>query len=205
MKYLVSNWERVLELFFQHLFLISVSLVIALAISIPIGVIISKVKVLYNPVVGLLGIIYTIPSMALFALLIPLVGLGTRSAIFALVMYAQMILVRNVVAALEGISPAIFEAAKGMGMGRWRIFWKIEMPLAMPVIIAGIRITVVSLIGIGAIAAYINAGGLGLLIFEGINQFNPQKVIAGTVAITLLAIVTDQLLQLLQKKVMRSA
>ncbi|NGM82445.1 ABC transporter permease [Paenibacillus sp. 7124] len=205
MKYLVSNWERVVELFFQHLFLISVSLVIALAISIPIGVIISKVKVLYNPVVGLLGIIYTIPSMALFALLIPLVGLGTRSAIFALVMYAQMILVRNVVAALEGISPAIFEAAKGMGMGRWRIFWKIEMPLAMPVIIAGIRITVVSLIGIGAIAAYINAGGLGLLIFEGINQFNPQKVIAGTVAITLLAIVTDQLLQLLQKKVMRSA
>ncbi|NJJ39582.1 ABC transporter permease [Paenibacillus apii] len=205
MKYLVSNWERVLELFFQHLFLISVSLVIALAISIPVGVIISKVKVLYNPVVGLLGIIYTIPSMALFALLIPLVGLGTRSAIFALVMYAQMILVRNVVAALEGISPAIFEAAKGMGMGRWRIFWKIEMPLAMPVIIAGIRITLVSLIGIGAIAAYINAGGLGLLIFEGINQFNPQKVIAGTVAITLLAIVTDQLLQLLQKKVMRSA
>jgi osmoprotectant transport system permease protein len=205
MKYLVSNWERVLELFFQHLYLITVSLVIALAISIPIGVIISKVRVLYNPVVGILGIIYTIPSMALFALMIPLVGLGTRSAIIALVMYAQMILVRNVVAAIDGINPTVIEAAKGMGMGKWRVFWKIEIPLALPVVIAGIRITVVSLIAIGAIAAYINAGGLGLLIFEGINQFNPQKVIAGTIAITFLAIVLDQLLRVLQKKVIHSA
>ncbi|MFC3885635.1 ABC transporter permease [Bacillus songklensis] len=201
MEYLLANYDRVFELFQEHLYLIFISLLISLAIAIPVGVIIPRFKVLHTPVMGILGMMYTIPSLALFALMVPFLGLGFKAAVTALVAYSQMILVRNIVTAVQGIDPAVIEAAKGMGMGKWRIFWKIELPLALPVVIAGIRIAIVSMIGIGAIAAYINAGGLGELIFEGIYQDHPQKVIAGTIAVILLTLISDLLLRFVEKKV----
>ncbi|QBP40220.1 ABC transporter permease [Paenisporosarcina antarctica] len=200
MSYLISNFDKVFKLFIEHLYLVSLSLSVALIIATVLGITISRYKRLYTPVIGVLGVIYTIPSIALFALMIPLIGLGFKSAFIALVAYSQMILVRNIVAAIRGIEPSIIEAAKGMGMGKWRILFKIEIPLALPVVIAGIRIATVSIIGIATIAAYINAGGLGELIFEGIYQDHSQKIIAGTIAVAFLAVSADIGFRLLEKK-----
>jgi osmoprotectant transport system permease protein len=204
MNYLFSNFDRVILLFFDHLFLVTVSLVIALTIAIPLGIIASRFKRLYTPVVGVLGIMYTIPSIALFALMIPFFGLGFKSALIALVAYSQMILVRNIVTGIRGIEPSVIESARGMGMGKWRILWKIEFPLALPVVVAGIRIATVSVIGIAAIAAYINAGGLGELIFEGIYQDHAQKIIAGTIAVAFLAIGADILFRVIERKLSKA-
>lgn len=204
MGYLFSNYERVIGLFFDHLYLVAISLFIALLIALPLGIIASRYKRLYTPIIGTLGIMYTIPSIALFALLIPFLGLGFKSALTALVAYSQMILVRNIVAGIRGIEPSVIEAAKGMGMGKWRILWKIEIPLALPVVIAGIRIATVSVIGIAAIAAYINAGGLGELIFEGIYQDHSQKIIAGTIGVATLAIGVDVLFRFIERNLNRA-
>jgi osmoprotectant transport system permease protein len=200
MNYLFSNLDRVTALFVEHLLLIFVSLFIATLIAVPLGILAAKFKMFHTPVIGTLGIIYTIPSLAMFALMIPFLGLGFKSAVTALVAYSQMILVRNIVTALRGIEPSIIEAAEGMGMNKWRLFWKIKLPLALPVVIAGVRITTVSVIGIAAIAAYINAGGLGELIFEGIYQDHPQKIVAGTIAISILAIIADVVFRVIERK-----
>ncbi|WP_066371914.1 ABC transporter permease [Neobacillus fumarioli] len=193
MKYLFTNFDSVLQLFLQHLSMTAISLGIALVIAIPLGILVSKFQRLYLPVTGFFGILYTIPSLALFAFLIPLTGLDVQTAIVGLVAYSQMILIRNVVAAIKGIDPMMLEAAKGMGMNRGQILLEIEMPLAVPVIIAGIRVAAVSTISIGSVAAWIGAGGLGTLIFDGLYRSYPDKIIAGTVSIAVLAILADLL------------
>jgi osmoprotectant transport system permease protein len=199
MSYLFNNLGIVGELFGQHVMLTFTSLGIALLFAVPIGFFVAKYRRLYTPVTGVLGIIYTIPSMALYATLIPYTGLGVKTATIGLVAYAQMILVRNVVAAIKGIDPMMLEAAKGMGMSKWQIVLKIEMPLSIPVILAGIRIATVSIISIGTIAAWIGGGGLGTLIFQGLNHQHTGKIIAGTVAITILAISADVIFRLFEK------
>jgi osmoprotectant transport system permease protein len=199
MSYLFNNLDKVGELFGQHVMLTFMSLGIALLFAIPIGFLVAKYRQLYTPVTGVLGIIYTIPSMALYATLIPYTGLGVKTATIGLVAYAQMILVRNVVAAIKGIDPLMLEAAKGMGMNKWQIVLKIEMPLSIPVILAGIRIATVSIISIGTIAAWIGGGGLGTLIFQGLNHQHTGKIIAGTIAITVLAISADVSFRLIER------
>src|SRR5690625_1576472 len=161
MQYFLNNYDRIFSLTIEHVYIILVTLIISLLIAIPIGILIPRIRGLHTPVLSVLGIMYTIPSLALFALMVPFFGLGFKSAIIALVAYSQMILVRNIATGMKNIDPAIIEAARGMGMGQWRILWKVEFPLALPVIIAGIRIATVAIMGIAAIAAYINAGGLG--------------------------------------------
>jgi osmoprotectant transport system permease protein len=199
MSYLFNNLDKVGELFGQHVMLTFMSLGIALLFALPIGFLVAKYRQLYTPVTGVLGIIYTIPSMALYATLIPYTGLGVKTATIGLVAYAQMILVRNVVAAIKGIDPLMLEAAKGMGMNKWQIVLKIEMPLSIPVILAGIRIATVSIISIGTIAAWIGGGGLGTLIFQGLNHQHTGKIIAGTIAITVLAISADVSFRLIER------
>lgn len=201
MNYLTKNMDKVLELLVEHIVLVALSLAISILIAIPIAAVITKFKKAQAPVIGTFGIIYTIPSLALFSFLIPLLGLGIKPAIVALVLYSQMILVRNMVAGIKGIDASIFEAAAGMGMSKPRIFWKITLPLAMPVLIAGIRIAAISTIGTATIAAFINAGGLGKLIFEGIYQDHSEKIIAGAVAVVVLAVITEVTLRLLEWKV----
>lgn len=195
-----ANSDRVFELFWQHLYLVGTSLFLSLLIALPLGIFISRRVKLAIPVLGTLGVLYTIPSLALFALIVPFLGLGFKPAVLALVMYSQMILVRNTVTAIRGIDPATIEAAKGIGMGKWRILWKIELPLALPVIIAGVRIATISMIAIASVAAYINAGGLGTLIFEGIAQDHSGKIIAGTFVVACLAIVADFTLRRIEKR-----
>lgn len=200
MKYLFNNLDRVAELFVEHFYLVALSLFIAVCIAIPLAMIVSRFKRVYTLVISTLGVMYTIPSLALFALMIPFLGLGFKSAVTALVAYSQMTLVRNIVVAIRGIEPSVIDAAKGMGMGNWRIARKIVFPLALPVVIAGIRIATVSMIGIATIAAYINAGGLGELIFEGIYQDHAGKILAGTIAVSLLAIVSDMIFRMIEKR-----
>lgn len=199
MSYLFNNFDKVLPFFIEHLYLTFSSLLIALCIALPLGFLIAKYSKLQPPITSLLGIIYTIPSMALYAALIPYTGLGTTTATIGLVAYAQMILVRNVVAAIKGIDPMMIEAAKGMGLSKIQIMYKIEIPLAIPVVIAGIRVATVSIISIGTIAAWIGAGGLGRLIFQGLNHDHTGKIIAGTVTIAILAIGADLLFRLIER------
>jgi len=199
-SYLINYYDRILMLFLQHLLLTVVSLSLALLIALPVGVFLSRFKMISVPVLSILGILYSIPSLAMFAFLIPFVGLGLKPAIIALVAYSQLILVRNVMVGFQSIDPSIIEAGKGMGLGSFRLFWKIEFPLALPVIIGGVRIATISIIGIATIAAWINAGGLGVILFEGLYQNHTPKMIWGTIFVSLLAIVSNQLLLGLEKR-----
>lgn len=198
MDYLIANQSRVLELFMQHVTLVAISMVIALVIAVPVGIFAARHPRWQTMVLGVWGVVYTIPSMALFALLIPWFGLGTYSAMIALIAYTQMILTRNIVVAINSINPAVVEAALGMGMSRWQVLYKIELPLALPLVVSGIRVAVVTVIGIASIAAFIDAGGLGVLIFEGIRTDNASKVIAGTAVLALFSIAADCIFRLLE-------
>ncbi len=200
LAYLLNYYDRIFILFVEHLVLTLISLSIALLIALPVGVLLSRVKWISVPILAILGILYSIPSLAMFAFLIPIIGLGVKPAIIALVAYSQLILVRNVMTGFQMIDPSIIEAGKGMGLSPIRLFWKIELPLALPVILGGIRIATISIIGIATIAAWINAGGLGVILFEGLYQNHTPKIIWGTISVALLAISANQLLLNLEKR-----
>lgn len=189
--YFSTHQSEVATQFGQHVELTVITLVIAMAIALPVGTLISRFPMLYTPLIGLFGVIYTIPSLALLAFLVVYVGIGRTNAIIALVAYAQFILVRNVVVGLRSVDPIVIDAARGMGMSRLQIMLKIEYPLALPVILGGVRIAAVATIAVATIAALIDAGGLGQLLFEGINNGNNSEIEVGAAAVSLLAILAD--------------
>ncbi len=199
LDYLFNQWRRVLDLTVQHLELTATAVAIALVIALPLAVLAATYRELAPPVLWLLGAIYTIPSLAFLALLIPTQGLGRRPALIALVAYAQIFLVRNIAAGLRGVDRPTLEAARGLGMTAWQVFRKVRLPLALPVVIAGIRIAFVTTISLATVAAWINAGGLGSLLFDGISRNNPSQILAGAIAITALAILSDLLLRLVER------
>ncbi|MCK9246110.1 MAG: ABC transporter permease [Anaerolineaceae bacterium] len=200
MNYLFTNFDVVAELFLQHLRLTLVVIFISLLIAIPLGLLLARVRWLRGPVMTVLGIIYTIPSLSLFVLLIPIFGLGTKPAIIALVGYAQLLLIRNWLVGLTTIEPAVLEASKAMGLSGWQRFWQIEFPLALPMLLAGIRLVALSSIGIGTMAAFINAGGLGVLLFQGVITANYGKIFAGALAVTVLSFATSFLIRFLEQR-----
>ena len=200
MTYLLTHPLEVWQRLVQHLALTGVALAIALAIALPLGVVAHKVRAATGPVFGILGAIYTIPSLALFALLIPFEGLGFLTAITALAAYAQMILVRNIAAGLAAVPAAQTDAARGLGMSSRQQLLRVELPQALPVILGGVRIATVSIVGMANVAAWINAGGLGTLLFAGIQQDDPQRIFAGAFASALLAILADVLLRGLERR-----
>ena len=200
MRFIFTNFDEVALRFGEHLRMTGIALAIALAIALPLGIMVTRVRGLQGPVLAVLQILYTIPSLSLLILLIPFVGLGLDNAVIVLVVYAQVILVRNIVVGLNGVDRMTVEAARGMGMNGWQRLTQVELPLAFPVILAGVRIATVTLIGIGALAALINAGGLGRLLFDGVSQNNPQKIIAGSLAAAVLAGVANGLLRLLERR-----
>jgi osmoprotectant transport system permease protein len=201
--YLFAHPVLVATLLGQHLALTFGSLGIAILIAFPLGVFAARNARAGGAILGVLGAIYTVPSLALLALLVPLEGLGVPTAITALVAYAQMILVRNVVAGLRSIDPAQREAALGLGMTATQALVRVELPLALPVMLGGVRLATVSLIAIASVAAWIDAGGLGTLLFDGIHQDDPQKIVAGSVAAGALAIVADAGLRALERAARR--
>jgi osmoprotectant transport system permease protein len=203
MEYLFSNFPHVARLFWEQLRLTLIALGFSLLIALPAGYAIRRVRWLQTPVLGTLGAIYTLPSLSLLVLLIPLFGLGTLPAVIALVAYAQFMLVRSWLVGLTTIPEWVMEAADGMGMSGWQRFVRVEFPLALPMLLAGMRIAVVNIIGIGTVAALINAGGLGSLLFEGVITANSQKIFAGGVAVSVMALGANSLFGFLEKRAAR--
>lgn len=191
LRYMLRHQHEIAALTLQHLWLALLAVAISTVIGVATGIILSRVRVLASPVIGLAGVFYTIPSLALFGFLIPWMGIGVRPALVALVLYAQLVLIRNTFVGIVTVDPAALEAGHGMGMRGWQLLVLVELPLALPVVMAGIRTTAVMSIGIAAIASYIGAGGLGTLIFQGISRVDPVLTLAGAIPVSLLAIVTD--------------
>ncbi len=184
-----------------HIYLSAVSVAIALAIALPVGVAVARYRKAYPLVVFFTGFLFSIPSLALFALLVtvPGIGIGPRAVIIALVAYSLLVLIRNVVAGIDSVPPETIDAARGMGLTNRQILFKVELPLALPVIVAGIRIATVTVIGIATIGAYIDGGGLGELIFNGISRQFFTQVIVGAVLATALAVIADLSLLALER------
>lgn len=187
----ITGQDGILLLFWQHLILSIVPVAVALVISIPIGILAHRKRWLYGPVTAFTGILYTIPSLAFFVMLIPIMGTGRRPVLVALTAYSLLILIRNTVTGLDSVPEDTKDAARGMGLTERQILLGVEIPLALPVIVAGIRIATVTVIGIASIADYIGAGGLGDLIFEGIGRQFATPVLVGVVLIALIAISAD--------------
>jgi osmoprotectant transport system permease protein len=195
LDYLLRRPDRVWALTIEHLTLSGSALLVALVFAVPLGILAARNQRLSTPILSVLGAIYTIPSLAFLALLIPSLGIGRRPAIVVLAAYAQIFLVRNIATGLRGVDPPTLEAATGIGMTRWQQFARVRWPLALPVIIAGLRTAAVTTISLATIAAWIGAGGLGTLLFEGITRNDPDRILAGAIAITALALLTDALLR----------
>jgi osmoprotectant transport system permease protein len=201
MTYLVTHAARVGDLLGQHLVLVLVSLAVALAIALPLGILAARNPRASTLILAVTGAVYTIPSLALLALLVAVLGLGEITAIVALVAYAQMILVRGVVAGLRGVDPALVDAARGLGFTPRQSLLRVEFPAALPVVLGGVRVATVSLVALATVAAWINAGGLGVLLFEGIGTNNPDKIFAGALAAAALAIAADLALRGVERAV----
>jgi osmoprotectant transport system permease protein len=195
MAYLRDNPDRVLELTQQHVQLVAVSVVVAMLIGIPLGILVTRLRWLENFVIGTTGMLYTLPSLALFAILIPYTGLGRTTVIVALILYSLLAIVRNTVAGIDGVPPATIDAARGMGMTGMQRLLMVELPLALPVIMAGVRVATVAAVGIATVGALLGAGGLGRLIFDGIRSISTprgvDRVVAGALVASALALAAD--------------
>jgi len=192
--FLKQNWPELLTLTREHIFLVFISTGVAIAIGVPLGVLLTRVKGLRTPVLGFANIMQTVPSLALFGLLIPIPfigGIGARTAIIALALYALLPVIRNTVTGILGIDPKIREAAVALGMTNWQILKIVELPLAMPVLLTGIRVAVVISVGVATVAAAVGAGGLGTYIFRGLRQNDNNLLIAGALASAILALLCD--------------
>ena len=200
MLYLLNHPGEIGTLVWQHLQMALSALAIAILIAVPIALLINRVRWLSVPVMGLLGIFYTIPSLALIIFLVPVFGLNATSVIVAMVIYTQVILVRNLTVGLEGIDRSVLEAARGMGMSIWQRWWWVQVPLVLPVFVAGVRIAAVVAIAIATIGAKFNAGGLGTLLFDGIQTNRIDKIWAGSIAVAILAFALNGLLLWLEKR-----
>jgi osmoprotectant transport system permease protein len=197
LSYLTHHWHHVFHLANQHLQLAGIAMLVALAVALPLGVLVAAVRPLTLPVYIVLGMIYTIPSLAFLAFLIPSLGLGRRPAVVVLAAYAQLALVRNIVTGLRGVDAPVLEAARGLGMKPWQVFVKVRLPLALPIVLAGVRIALVLTISLASVMAWINAGGLGSLLFDGVATNNTSQILAGLLAISALALIADALMRLL--------
>ena len=184
----------------EHLQLTFLAIAIGLLISFPLAVLAYRNRKLYAPVTVVTGILYTIPSLALFAILTPFTGLSFVTAEIGLVGYTLLILIRNIVAGLEGVPADVREAATGMGYSPSQMLWRVELPLALPVIIAGIRIATVTTIGLVTVTALIGQGGFGYFILLGLSRFFSTATILGAVLSVALAVIADRLLILLERR-----
>lgn len=195
MTYLQTHSGRVLSLLVAHLELVVTALIVAFVIALPLGIVATRSKHNAPLLLGTLGAIYTIPSLALLALLVQAVGLGPLPIFIALVAYAQFMLVRNIVAGIENVDPAIVDAARGLGMSPRQSLFRVELPLAVPVILGGIRIAAVAMVALATLGGYVGGGGLGTLIFTGLALHHNDEIIAGSVAVSALAIAIDVMLR----------
>ena len=201
--FIAQNYSQVLELTLEHLWMVFVSTLLAALFGIPLGILIAHRPILNKPVLTTANVIQTIPSLALFGFLLPVPWLGDRAerlAILALTLYALLPLIRNTYTGIRGVDPAVMEAGRGMGMTDGQLLWQVELPLALSVVLSGVRVAVVISVGLATIAAAIGAGGLGELIFRGLAMVNNQLILAGAVPAALLALFADFSLGWLERR-----
>ncbi|NEU76529.1 ABC transporter permease [Hassallia byssoidea VB512170] len=192
--FLIKYAPEILQHTLEHLFLVGIAIVIAILIGIPLGILITRITSLRQPILIIANILQTIPSLALFGLLIPVPfigGIGATPAIVALTLYSFLPIIRNTYTGIINVDPAIREAGRGMGMTDTQLLLQVEIPLAMQVILAGVRVATVIAIGIATIAAAIGAGGLGELIFRGISVVNNDLILAGAIPAAIIALIAD--------------
>jgi len=202
-QFFVTHRSDIFQATLTHLTLVSISMLIAIAIAVPLGMFIVQRPALRSIALGIASVLQTIPSLALFGFLIPIPfigGIGTRTAIVALVLYALLPILRNTYVGLTNIDPAVLQAAEAMGMTENQILWRVRLPLALSVILAGIRTSTIITIGVATIAAAIGAGGLGTFIFRGVAMVSDAVILAGAIPAALLAILADGLLALLERR-----
>jgi osmoprotectant transport system permease protein len=185
-------WSEIGELTLEHLYLVTVAIVLAAAVAIPVAILLTRRERWRRFAVGLANVFQTIPSLALFGILIPVTGIGKITATTALVVYAILPILRNTLLGVAGIDPAVRESAVAMGMTPRQVLWEVELPLAARAIIAGLRIATVATIGTATIAAAIGAGGLGVFIFRGIASVDHEQILAGAIPAAILAIAADE-------------
>ncbi|MFZ4452620.1 ABC transporter permease [Salibacterium aidingense] len=205
-NYMFRNYDEVLSLTFEHIQLVGTAIIIAVLIGVPLGIYLTTNEALADTVLQITSIIMTIPSIALFGIMIPVLsiinqGIGFLPAVIALILYSQLPIVRNTYVAIKNIDPNIRDAAKGIGMTTYQRLLRVEIPNGLPLIMAGVRTATVLNIGIGAIAAFIGSGGLGVLIDQGISRNNNNLVLAGAVSVSILAIIADFILRAIQNKI----
>ena len=202
-QFLQLNWSELFVLIGQHVQLVLIAIVIAVVIGVPTGILLTRHRALRGPVLGIANVMQTIPSLALFGFLIPLPfigGIGARTALVALVVYSLLPIIRNTITGILGVEPSVREAAVAMGMTDGQVLRQVELPLAMGVIVTGIRVATVIAVGVTTIAAAVGAGGLGVYIFRGLRQYDNNLLLAGALSSALLALVADFSLGLLQRR-----
>jgi osmoprotectant transport system permease protein len=202
-NFVEQNRVEIADLTLEHLWMVGVSTLLALAVGIPLGILITRRPALRKPVIAAANIIQTIPSLALFGFLLPAPWIGeraTRLAILALMLYALLPLIRNTYAGITGVDRGVILAARGMGLTESQLLFRVQLPLAASVILAGVRIAIVISIGLATIAAAIGAGGLGELIFRGLAMVNNSVILAGAIPAALMALAADTLLGWLEKR-----
>lgn len=199
MTYIIKNPGVVFGLLLQHLQMTGLAIVMAIAIALPLALLVTHYRWLSVPVLGLLGTLYTVPSLALIILLVPIFGLSRQSVVVAMIIYTQVILVRNFSVGLQSLNPAILEAASGMGMNLWQRWWWVQVPLILPICLAGVRLATIVAIAIATIGAKFGAGGLGRLLFDGIAQSGRyDKLWAGAITVAVLAFLINGILLALE-------
>lgn len=194
LNYVLNNPDNIIRLLIEHLQITGTAIITAIVIGVPLGIIITRYKRLANPILAIANIFQTIPSIAFFGILIPFMGIGKKTAILVLFLYALLPIVKNTFTGINEVSPSMIDAGRGMGMTNFQILRMVELPQSLAVIMAGVRIATVINIGTTTIAAYIGAGGLGELIFIGIQLYRNEMILAGAIPAALLAVLADKLL-----------
>jgi len=189
--WIARNVDQIAERTWQHLSLTAISVGIGLVISVGLAIVALRWRWSYTPITWVTGLLYTIPSLALFALLVPVVGLNATNAVIALTSYTLLIIIRNLVAGIDGVPEAVLEAADGMGYTRRARFWRMEVPLALPVIVAGLRIATVTTVGLVTVTAVLGLGGYGYFILRGLNTFFWTQILVGVILSVVLATILD--------------
>jgi osmoprotectant transport system permease protein len=203
LEFFARHQREILQATLEHIWLVAMSMLLAVAIGVPLGIIVTRQPWLSKPILGGANIAETIPSLALFGFLLPVPWLGERAdrlVIVALTLYALLPIIRNTSTGIENINAAVRQAARGMGMTDNQILWQVELRLAMPTILAGVRVATVLTIGIATIAAAVGAGGLGEFIFRGLAMVNNQLILAGAIPAAALALLADFILSLLEQR-----
>ncbi|MCY8835913.1 ABC transporter permease [Bacillus atrophaeus] len=199
--FLQTNGEEMLYKTWEHLYISIIAVILGILVAVPLGVVLARMKKGAGTIIGIVNIVQTLPSLAILAFFIPLLGVGKVPAIVALFFYSVLPILRNTYTGIQGVNKNLLESGKGIGMTGWEQIRLVELPLAVPIIMAGIRTSTIYLIGWATLASFIGGGGLGDYIFIGLNLYQPEYIIGGAVPVTILAIIIDYLLAVTERKV----